>query len=303
MGTKKEGFEHMRKVRTDLRPLSLGQYMRNKANLSANLPMYGGVFTLFRKERSLESGFRPHEKRVPIYLLTSIVLTMGLILFLNTFVFAHDYWYEMNGQDYVLYRGHHLTEHEGEEIVPYDPSIVKNALCVRDGIVQEVDPLSQYPVSIPGPCEALAVEVDSGYWTQTWTETLNLPKDQVSEALYSWRALENTKLVNSWRNSQAGTPLSRGLEILLERNPFVLEVGQKLRLVVMQAGKPREGVTVAYDGKPRGVTGKDGRINIRIRHGGLQLLTGSVDESSPDNDKADKLIRATALFFVLPEEH
>ena len=70
----------------------------------------------------------------------------------------------------------------------------------------------------------------------------------------------------------------------------------------MLEGKPREGVTVAYDGKSRGVTGKDGRMNIRVRHGGLQVITGSIKEPPLDKTKADKLIRATALFFALPEE-
>lgn len=66
-----------------------------------------------------------------------------------------------------------------------------------------------------------------------------------------------------------------------------------------QRGKSREGVTVAYDGKLRGVTGKDGRMNIRIRHGGLQVIIGSIDEPPLDHTKADKLIRATSLFFEL----
>ncbi len=237
-------------------------------------------------------------------LATFIGLTcMGMLLMVSQ-TGAHDYWYELDGGDYVLYRGHSHTEHEGEGIVAYDPSIVKTAYCQSsDGIVQVVDPPSQYPARIPGPCTSLTVEVDSGYWTQTWTETLNQPKDEVSEAVTSWRALESTKLLNSWldkpRNQQ---PLSRGLEILLEKNPFVLENGQKLRLRLMQEGKPREGVTVAYDGNPRGVTGKDGRINIRIRHGGLQVITGSIDEPPRDETKADKLIRATTLFFELSEQ-
>lgn len=230
-------------------------------------------------------------------------LTVGFVLFLCHPSSAHDYWYEVNGKDYVLYRGHHHTEHEGQEIVPYDPSIIKNAYCAsQDGIVQTIDPPSQYPARIPGPCAALTVNVDSGYWTQTWTETLNQSKDEVSDAVYSWRALESTKLLNSWTDAHANGPLSNGLEILLEKNPFVLENGQKLRLLVMLEGKPLEGVTIAYDGNPRGVTGKDGRINIRIRHGGLQNITGSIDEPPPDSNKADKLIRSSALFFELPGE-
>lgn len=230
-------------------------------------------------------------------------LSLGFAMFLISPSSAHDYWYEVNGQGYVLYRGHHHTEHEGDEIVPYDPSIVKKVYCEStDGVVQEIDPPSQYPARIPGPCASLAVEVNSGYWSQTWTETVNQSKDEVPDVQFSWQALEGAKLVNSWLNGHDPRPLSNGLEIVLEKNPFVLEVGQKLRLLVTQDGKPRPGVTVAYDGNPRGVTGSDGRINIRIRHPGPQVITGSVDEPPLDKKKAEKLIRATALFLELPED-
>jgi nickel transport protein len=233
---------------------------------------------------------------------TGIGLTLGFALLSNNPSSAHDYWYERDGQNYALYRGHHHTEHDGDEIVPYDPSIIKKVYCEStDGIVQVIDPPPQYPARIPGPCASLAVEVDSGYWSQTLTETINQSKDTVPDVLYSWQAIESAKLRNAWLNKHAPRPLSSGLEIVLEKNPFALEVGQKLRLLVMQEGKPRAGVTVAYDGNPRGVTGRDGRINIRIRHPGLQVIVGSVDEPPLDNEKAEKLIRAAALFFELPE--
>ncbi len=233
-----------------------------------------------------------------------IGLSFGLALLVFSTSHAHDYWYELDGQDYVLYRGHHHIKHEGEEIVPYDPKIVKNIYCAsQDGGVHTIAPPTQYPARIPGPCAVLTVEVDSGYWSQTWTAEVNQSKDLVSDAVFSWRAIESTKLLNSWEHDHVGHPLSQGLEFVLERNPFVLQNGEKLRLRVTQSGKPREGVTVAYDGKPRGVTGKDGRINIRIRHGGLQIITGSIDEPPFDKNKAEKLVRATALFFELPENN
>ncbi len=236
-------------------------------------------------------------------LFKGLVFSLGFAMSFISSSNAHDYWYEVNGQGYVLYRGHHYIQHEGEEVVPYDPSIVKKIYCEStDGVIQEIDPPSQYPAQIPGPCASLVVEVNSGYWSQTWTETLNQARDEVPDVVYSWQALEGAKLVNSWSNVNNLRPLSKGLEIVLEKNPFLLEVGQKLRLLVTQDGKPRSGVTVAYDGDPRGVTGKDGRINIRVRHPGPQVITGSVDEPPLDKKKSEKLVRATALFFELPAE-
>ena len=66
--------------------------------------------------------------------------------------------------------------------------------------------------------------------------------------------------------------MSTDLELVFTENPFALAVGDKLRLTVVFRGEPAQDVTVAYDGDPRGVTGDDGRINLRIRHKGLQLI-------------------------------
>lgn len=234
--------------------------------------------------------------------LTYVVLTIGLVLLLSAPSVAHDYWYELEGSDYILYRGHYLIKHEGEAIVPYDPAIIQHAYCAApNGSVQALHPPYPYPTRIAGPCTAVTVEMDTGYWSETWTTTHNQPKDQIADAVVSWQALESTKMLNAWTDTPLPQPLSNGLEILFEKNPFDVQEGQKLRLLVMLEGNPREGVTVAYDGKPRGVTGRDGRINIRLRHGGLQVLTGSLKEPPLDPKKADKLIRATTLFFELPK--
>jgi nickel transport protein len=58
---------------------------------------------------------------------------------------------------------------------------------------------------------------------------------------------------------------------------------------------------VSYDGKPRGTTGRDGRINIRLRHGGFQVIQASL--TRPDaSGKADEVIHSANLNFELPEE-
>ncbi|MCK7577697.1 MAG: hypothetical protein MZV65_19130 [Chromatiales bacterium] len=60
-------------------------------------------------------------------------------------------------------------------------------------------------------------------------------------------------------------------------------------------------MAVAYDGEPRGGTDADGRINIRLRHGGVQLISASFDEPLQDA-RADKAVRATVLQFQLAEQ-
>ncbi len=229
-------------------------------------------------------------------------LTLGFLLLLGSPIWAHEYWFEREGQKYVLYRGHHFGDHEGESRVPYDPAIIRHVSCVSfGGVTQSVSPPYRYPVRIPGSCARLTVVVDSGYWSANGIETLNQSKEEVPDALNSWRTIESTTLLNAWNKFEHRPSLPQGLEIFLEKTPFKAEEGEKLRLVVVQAGKPRQGVTVAYDGNPRGETGPDGRINIRVRHGGLQVITGSLKELAPDPQKADTLFHSTTLLFELPD--
>ena len=231
-----------------------------------------------------------------------IGVTFGAMILLQLPVNAHDYWFERKGQDYVLYRGHHFGDHEGELLVPYAPTSIQHTICVSSDGVPKKKPLPiRYPLRVSGPCARLTVEMDSGYWSETEIGTINQSKEQVPDALYSWRAIESTTLLNSWNKFEHPPSLPQGLEIFFEKDPFLVEEGEKLRLVVLQAGKPRQGVTVAYDGNPRGVTGQDGRINIRVRHSGLQVITGSLKEPDSDTRKADTLLRSTTLLFELPD--
>ena len=229
---------------------------------------------------------------------------------------AHDYWFERDGDAYLFMRGHRFSEHDGAQVVSYDPKIVSQTLCVAaDGSAiagerepeREPDPETEsspaaYPVRVAGPCAAVYVHADSGYWSQTLTGTTNDPPGALFGVLRSWHALESAKLLESWSDALA-RPVSghsEHLEIISETDPFGLEVGRKLRLLVMRGGKPVQGVAVAYDGDARGVTGADGRINIRVRHGGAQRITASIDEPL-DGAEVDKRVRSTALFFELPE--
>ena len=229
-----------------------------------------------------------------------------LLLFLVSSCFislshAHDYWFEPSGDDYLLHRGHRFSQHGGEKEVPYDSSIITGAFCLRsEETNHDTTTVSgDYPARLSGPCLAIMATADSGYWSQTLTGTKNQPKDELFAVLRSWHAIESVKRVEVW-NKHLLEPISDELELVFTKNPFLLESGKKLRLIVMLNGKPVQGVNVAYDGDTRGTTGDDGRINIRIRHKGLQVITASL-EKVLDNKKADKLVRSTILMFELKE--
>ena len=58
------------------------------------------------------------------------------------------------------------------------------------------------------------------------------------------------------------------------------------------------GVPVAYAGQTRGASGEDGKVSIRLRRGGLQLLQASRETPLTDG-KADVAIRSATLQFEI----
>jgi len=227
-----------------------------------------------------------------------IALIVSIALLVQA-AYAHDYWFESSAEDYLLHRGHRFSQHQGEKEVPFDPKIITGTYCLRPNDVTPSPAIvgEGYPLRVEGPCIAVMVTADSGYWSQTLTGTRNQGKDELFGVLRSWQALESVKRVEAW-TARLRDPLSSDLELVFTENPFALAVGDKLRLTAVFRGEPAQGVTVAYHGDPRGVTGDDGRVNLRIRHKGLQLISASLEEPLQSN-KADKRVRSTILMFEI----
>lgn len=228
---------------------------------------------------------------------------LGLILLLPALcatAFAHDYWLDREGEQFALYQGHRYSAHKGEERVPYDPEIVKAVHCLlQNGALKELPRTNTYPLRLDGACVALFVQTSSGYWSQTLTGTTNKPRTEVPGTVRSWRSEEAIKYLNGW-GPQLAAPMTQGLELVPLNNPLLQKPGDKIRLVAMWEGKARAGVTVAYDGNTRGVTADDGKINILVRHGGVQMLSASFEQPLQDA-KADKILRSTILQYQLAE--
>ncbi len=213
---------------------------------------------------------------------------------------AHDLWLEPDGSDYVLLQGHRHSAHAGEDRVPYAADFVQGARCTdARGRSREIALDRVYPVRLPGDCAGLLVRASSGDWTKTVHGTHRQPPDGLSGVVTSWRALESIKLLSTWTPVLAA-PLGDALELSPQVDIFALRPGEKLRLLVTYGGRPQTGATVAYDGSARGVTGADGRINLRIRHGGLQRISASFEEALPDGPVA-KAVHASVLQFRLPD--
>jgi hypothetical protein len=220
---------------------------------------------------------------------------------------AHDYFFTRDGGDLVLEQGHEASAHDGDT-VPYDASIVQHARCLgSDGPLVTLPRPTVSPARFAGDCALLYAATSSGYWSQTAAGIVNAPKTKVDGAWHSWSSDESIKLIERWLPA-AGAPLGAdldlglglGLELTPAENPLRLRRGDKLAVRVTWRGEPRAGVTVAYDGEPRGVTDESGAINIRLRHGGRQLISAGFDEPL-DSDEADSAVHVTVLQFQIAE--
>lgn len=227
-------------------------------------------------------------------------LATVLLLSLPIVVSAHDLWLDKDASSYTLFQGHRHSAHAGAEVVPYEPTAVKSATCLeKGGSTKAMTPGKAHPVKLGGECAAIIVSFSTGYWTKTAWETKNAPKTGISGVMKSWLSEDFVKRIDRWTPATA-QPIGNGLEITPISDPTKVAIDDKLVVLVTENKQPKAGVPVAYQGDTRGATGDDGKIAIRIRHGGLQLISASIEV--PLNDgKADTAIRATALQFELPK--
>lgn len=228
--------------------------------------------------------------RLPLFLVFSLLATPAS---------AHDLWIDREGALLTLAYGHERSGHEGAKRLEYKPETVRQAGCyAASGQEQRVEQVNRYPATLKGDCAATWFLLSSGYWSKTPYGTKNQPKTEAGAVLDSWLSMEAIKRIDRWGDGLS-LPLTKELELVPVANPLILKVGDKLRLRAYFQGKPAAHVTVAYFGKPRGVTGSDGMMNIRLNEPGFQLVQASLE--LPLNDgKADKTMHASSLQFEIP---
>jgi uncharacterized GH25 family protein len=212
---------------------------------------------------------------------------------------AHDLWVEPEAGGYRLLYGHHpQISHEGARQIAYAPDLVKSVVCLdAGGGHRPAKAGGTSPVKVEGDCAVLYVLTSSGYWTKTPAGTKNVRKTEAASPLASWQSFESVKHIAQW-GPGAANPSGTPLEIVPADNPLVLRDGDKLTLRVLAGGQPVADAVVTYDGKPRGQTGADGTLNVRVKHGGLQLIQAST-RTPHAGAEADEVVHTTALTFAL----
>ncbi|MCS6958302.1 MAG: DUF4198 domain-containing protein [Aquificaceae bacterium] len=221
-------------------------------------------------------------------------LIVSLLFF--SLLLAHELWIERVGDAYVLYYGHLQPKRGEESKLAYTPENLLRFECLdEDGRLLNSKVDKSYPARLRGSCAVIQAEFSSGYWTKTVEGLKNLPKDKVSGALESWLSLETVRRIERWSNALS-KPLSNGLELVALENPLVLRMGQKFSIVAYYKGRPLKDAPISHNGKFVGSTDEDGRINLRIRSLGIQLISVSLKEGA-DGVKADYVTKTFSLMF------
>lgn len=209
---------------------------------------------------------------------------------------AHDLWVERTPEGLEVRYGHARSAHQGAALIPYGADFVRRVDCVDEsGELREGGCSGGAPVRITSECICVFVLTSTGFWSKTTEGTKNLSRKEAPTALRSWQSFESVKHISRWSDALA-RPITQDLEITPLENPLLLAPGAKIHIVITYEGKPIEGSTVAYDGEPRGISGKDGRVNLKIRHGGYQMIQASLTVPLGSED-ADEVIHTTNLNF------
>jgi nickel transport protein len=232
-----------------------------------------------------------------------MLFTVLLLLPATQLVLAHDTWIEKRDGDLLVLRGH------GGAIEAYDPALVKEAKAldakgqaVEMEIVKNKDNASLSAKANPAIVGAL---YDSGYWLKTtdgWkkaTKTEGKGKYQIVESIKSKQWCKSVL----GETSESSKPIGQRFEVVPQKDPTTVRVGDKLSMKVTFDGKPVEGAIIttggghASDAKDALKTDKDGMASVTIQKSGAQMVKASHSVSIKDDPDADMLYLASTITF------
>ena len=228
-------------------------------------------------------------------------VTLCFMMFSNAF--AHDVWMEKRNGDIGILYGH------GLKLDPYDPEKIKDAKgfdskgkAVKVEIVKRKESAL---ISPKGEAATIGMLFDGGYGVKTTEGSKKLTK---REAKGNFEIIESTR---SYKYSKAmvgpsdvfSKPIGLRLEIVPQKNPFAIKIGETLPIKVLFEGKPLEGAIIkagcTHERKLKEypATDKDGIANIVIEKSGNQIIATSYKTPLKDDPDADTLSLSTNIVF------
>ncbi|HJX53539.1 MAG TPA: DUF4198 domain-containing protein [Polyangia bacterium] len=209
---------------------------------------------------------------------------------------AHDFWLERQGGVFLLRYGHH-----GGEVLALDAAKIKTLTC-RAGAqaprnVLPSATIAPTQLTFTGPCALVSAFHDGGYWSLTPDGEKNLPRNQVPDAVKSWRSRQFAKWVDV-HSPVAGQPLGDGFEIVPVSDLARVKSGDKATFRVLLAGKPLSGATLAIDHKPLGETDDQGEVRVKLRAATVESVSVSFRRAVKTPEADSEVFEASLTFEV-----
>ena len=235
---------------------------------------------------------------------TFVAITLAAVLFASKAT-AHGIWFaERSDQLAVIYgvgaddldmvrRLPKITNFSAYDVLQQP---VKTSLRASEFLV--VVNTDEHPAIV-------AAVLDNGYWSKTSEgEWIAAGRDEVPNATVSEKTIKFAVHLRSALAEPLGPIPGQDLQIVPEDAILPDMMGDELVLRVLYKGKPVAGARVMVDfvNDPDGkriVTGEDGRVTIKIRNQGLNVIGALYDSSSDEPDKIDKIENMATLSFVL----
>lgn len=209
---------------------------------------------------------------------------------------AHDFWLERQGGVFLLRYGH-----RGGEVLALDAAKIKTLTC-RQGAQASRNVLDRATVApkqltFTGTCALLSAFHDGGVWSLTPDGEKNLPRNQVPDAVKSWRSQQFAKWVDV-HSPLAGQPLGDTFEIVPVSDLSKVKTGDKATFRVLLAGKPLSGATLAIDHKPLGETNDQGEVRVKLRATAVESVGASFRRAVKSPEADSEVFEASVTFEV-----
>ena len=189
--------------------------------------------------------------------------------------------------------------HRGGELLDLDPAKVKVVRCQRGGApavdVRAASTPGPKELRTPSRCDVASAFLDGGFWSLTPDGERNLPRNEVPDAVRSWRSKQFAKWIDV-RSPVAGAVLGDELEIVPVGDLSRVHQGDKATFRVLWQGRPVAGAVLAIDHKPIGETDTSGECRVKVRAAEVESV--SVTLKRPlGTPEADTLLSEASLTF------
>jgi uncharacterized GH25 family protein len=221
---------------------------------------------------------------------------------------AHEIWFAQRAGELALVYGH------GAE----DLSVIKRIKLITSvgGVGANGQPVAVMLkptdhlafVDVTEAPVTVSATMDNGDWTQAADgKWFNKGHDEVPNAKRSGRFLKYCTHLRVLPQGEIRPVPGLAFQLVPVSTKFPEHIGDALTLLVLLDGKPAVGAQVwpdavnDPDGRPMKV-GKDGRVTLKVRNQGLNVIKAEVKSPPPEAVKAIKTEHAATLSFVLAHQ-